>query len=163
MSDKKLQGQTEFTAKENIWMTVKYFLIVSTAGLIQMGAFNLLSWLVFHEGDSKFGWSYFIATVISIIWNYTVNRRYTFKSDTDVRRVLLYALLYNIIFVPLSTFGGQAVITRFSLGENQLLSNVVLLGIMMGNAVIEHIYQRLVIYRGKINTNDLAQKDEGAR
>ncbi|MCL2024069.1 MAG: GtrA family protein [Oscillospiraceae bacterium] len=159
MSTKKAQGQTEFTAKENIWMTVKYLFFVSTAGIIQIALFNLLRMFVFKDNENPFGWSYFIATVVSIIWNYTINRRYTFKSTVDYKRVLLMALCYNAVFVPLSTFGGQALVAWLNI-ENELWENAVLIGIMMSNAVVEYIYQRLAIHKGAINTNELAQTND---
>ncbi|MDR1805665.1 MAG: GtrA family protein [Clostridium sp.] len=157
MSDKSVKGQTEFTAKENIWITIKYFLIAASAGAIQAISFTILNEFVFHDQDNPYGWSYFIALVLSVLWNFTINRRYTFKSVANVPRAMLLVFAYYLVFTPLSIWWGVALTNAFS---QDWVEYVVLVGTMLVNGVTEYLYQRLVIYRGTINTNELAQKDK---
>ncbi|MDR0883691.1 MAG: GtrA family protein [Oscillospiraceae bacterium] len=154
MADNKPQGQTEFTAKENAWLTVKYFLIAASAGAIQLGSFTLLTELVFKDADNEYGWSYFISLVLSVIWNFTINRRYTFKSAANVPRAMALVFAYYLVFTPLSIWWGTALTNRFDVHWVIYATEI---GTMLVNGVTEYLYQRLVIYRGTINTNELAQ------
>ena len=59
---------------------IKFVLFSTSAGIIQMGSFALLNELS--------GWSYWpcylISLVLSVLWNFTLNRRFTFQSASNV-------------------------------------------------------------------------------
>ena len=97
--------------------------------------------------------------VLSVLWNFTFNRRYTFRSDASVARSMLLVALFYAVFTPVSTWWGHALTTA---GWNDFL---VLAGTMVINFVTEFLYQRFVVYRNRIDTNDVArrasQKAEG--
>jgi len=151
------EEQVKLTTKENIWITAKYFFFVSTAAIVHIAAFTLLRLFVFNEADSSYGWSYFIALLISVTYSFTINRRYTFKSISNITRGMLLILLYYLISAPLVIFGGQVL---SNLVETEWFEWLIMMGTMMINSVIEYIYQRLVIHKGTINTNELARKDK---
>ena len=96
--------------------------------------------------------SYLTALVLSVLWNFTFNRRYTFRSVENISKAMSLVFLYYVVFTPLSTWWGQALT---NLGWNEYL---VLLGTMIINLLTEFLFCRFVVYRGQINTNDIARK-----
>ena len=139
----------------SVWQVVKFTLFSISAGLIQIAAFTLME-TVFHL---PYWPSYLTALVLSVLWTFTFNRRYTFRSDASVARSMLLVALFYAVFTPVSTWWGHALTTA---GWNDFL---VLAGTMVINFVTEFLYQRFVVYRNRINTNDVArrasQKAEG--
>ena len=133
----------------SMWQVVKFTLFSISAGLIQIAAFTLME-TVFHL---PYWPSYLTALVLSVLWNFTFNRRYTFRSDASVARSMLLVALFYAVFTPVSTWWGHALT---SAGWNDFL---VLAGTMVVNFVTEFLYQRFVVYRNRIDTNDLARRD----
>ena len=136
------------TSKADLWQIIKFTLFSASAGVIQVASFTVLE-TVFHL---PYWPSYLTALVLSVLWNFTFNRRYTFRSDADVKRSMLLVGLFYVVFTPLSTWGGDALTKA---GWNDFL---VLALTMLLNFVLEYLYQRFVVYRNTIDTNDLAQK-----
>ena len=132
----------------SVWQVVKFTLFSISAGLIQVAAFTLME-TVFHL---PYWPSYLTALVLSVLWNFTFNRRYTFRSDANIPRAMALVFLFYVVFTPLSTLGGNALTDA---GWNEYL---VLALTMLLNFVTEYLYQRLVVYRRQIDTNDLAKK-----
>ena len=139
----------------SVWQVAKFTLFSISAGLIQIAVFTLME-TVFHL---PYWPSYLTALVLSVLWNFTFNRRYTFRSDASVARSMLLVALFYAVFTPVSTWWGHALTTA---GWNDFL---VLAGTMVINFVTEFLYQRFVVYRNRIDTNDVArrasQKAEG--
>jgi len=134
----------------SVWQMIKFTLFSISAGVIQVGSFAVLETL-FHL---PYWPSYLTSLILSVLWNFTFNRRYTFRSDADVTRSMLLVALFYVVFTPLSTIGGDALTKA---GWNDFL---VLAITMILNFVLEFLYQRFVVYRGKIDTNDVARKAE---
>ena len=132
----------------SMWQVVKSTLFSISAGLIQIAAFTLME-TVFHL---PYWPSYLTALVLSVLWNFTFNRRYTFRSDASVARSMLLVALFYAVFTPVSTWWGHALT---SAGWNDFL---VLAGTMVVNFVTEFLYQRFVVYRNRIDTNDVARR-----
>ena len=132
----------------SVWQVVKFTLFSISAGLIQVAAFTLME-TVFHL---PYWPSYLTALVLSVLWNFTFNRRYTFRSDASVGRSMLLVALFYAVFTPVSTWWGH-VLT--SAGWNDFL---VLAITMAVNFVTEFLYQRFVVYRNRIDTNDIARR-----
>ena len=132
----------------SVWQVVKFTLFSISAGLIQVAAFTLME-TVFHL---PYWPSYLTALVLSVLWNFTFNRRYTFRSDASVGRSMLLVALFYAVFTPVSTWWGHALTTA---GWNDFL---VLAGTMVANFVTEFLYQRFVVYRNRIDTNDVARR-----
>ena len=138
------------SVKKEIVRTVKYTLFAASAGIIQIGAFTLLN----EIGHLNYWLSYLIALVLSVLWNFTLNRRYTFKSASNVKRAMLLVFAYYLVFTPLSTY-LEHVLTD-TLGWNEYLVTVIN---MLINFVTEFLYQRLVVFRKTIDTNDIARRE----
>lgn len=132
----------------SVWQVVKFTLFSISAGLIQVAAFTLME-TVFHL---PYWPSYLTAMVLSVLWNFTFNRRYTFRSDASVGRSMLLVALFYAVFTPVSTWGGHVLTTA---GWNDFL---VLAITMAVNFVTEFLYQRFVVYRNRIDTNDVARR-----
>lgn len=131
--------------------TVKYVAIAASAGVIQFVSFTLMNELI--------GWnywiSYLIALVLSVIWNFTFNRKYTFKSASNVPKAMALVFAYYCVFTPLSTLNEHYLTTR--LGWNEYLVTIIN---MLLNLATEFPFQRFVVFRGSIDTNELAKKQE---
>ena len=138
----------EHKAVTSVWQVVKFTLFSISAGLIQVAAFTLME-TVFHL---PYWPSYLTALVLSVLWNFTFNRRYTFRSDASVGRSMLLVALFYAVFTPVSTWWGHVLTTA---GWNDFL---VLAITMAVNFVTEFLYQRFVVYRNRIDTNAVARR-----
>lgn len=135
---------------KNLWQMIKFTLFSISAGVIQEGLYLIL----FNALGLSYWFSYLVSLVASVLWNFTFNRRYTFRSDADVKRSMLLVALFYVVFTPVTMLGGQWLVNR---GLN---GNVVQIGTMLLNFVLEFLYQRFVVYRGRIDTNDVARRAE---
>ena len=144
MEDTERQEQVTLTKKQNIMQAVKFLLFSCTAGIIQTIAFTLLNELAHFE----YWPAYLIALVLSVVYNFTVNRAFTFKSAKNVPLAMAQLFAYYLVFTPLSTWWGDA-LTR--IGWNEY---VVLFGTMVINLVTEFCFSRFVIYRKSMYTNE---------
>lgn len=128
--------------KKEIFRTIKYFMISASAGLIEMGSFTLFTQL--HLGPY---WPrYLVALVLSVLWNFTLNRKYTFHSNNNVPLAMLKVAAYYAVFTPLSTILGQHLV---DLGVNDY---IVTIGNLLINGVTEYLYQRLFVFGASIDS-----------
>lgn len=135
-------------AKAEAWQALKFTLFSISAGLIQIGSFSLLRSALGMEQWS----SYLISLVLSVLWNFTFNRRYTFRSDANIPRAMALTALFYVVFTPLSTWWSQALVNA---GWHDY---VVEIGTMLINFVTEFLFQKFVVYKGSIDTNDVARR-----
>ncbi|MBP3208749.1 MAG: GtrA family protein [Oscillospiraceae bacterium] len=136
--------------KKEIWRAVKFTLFSASAGIIEFVSFTLLNEFTF--------WSYWpcylIALVLSVLWNFTLNRKFTFRSANNVPLAMLKVALYYAVFTPLSTILGNYLVEKLLWNEYLVTAiNMIL------NFVTEYLYDTFVVFRGSIDTNDLAKKD----
>ena len=123
--------------------TGKFLLFSCSAGLIEPGSFALFN-EVFHWPH----WAaYLTALVLSVLWNFTLNRKFTFQSANNVPQAMALVLLYYCAFTPLSTLLGSYLAD--TLHWNEYL--VTFLNMVL-NLVTEYVYDRLVVYRGAVDT-----------
>ena len=146
--------------KSELWQAAKFTLFSVSAGIIQIGTYTLF-YEVFHWAP----WlAYLVSLILSVLWNFTFNRRYTFRSDADIRRSMLLVALFYVVFTPLSTWWTAALtgvnpFTNAQTSQEPLVNNyIVEAGTMLINFVTEFLYQKFVVYRGTIDTNDRARK-----
>lgn len=120
-----------------VWRIAKFVFFSASAGVIQMGSFALLNELS--------GWSYWpcylISLVLSVLWNFTLNRRFTFKAANNLTVAMLKVLGYYLVFTPLSTLLGSFLAEQ--LGWNEYLVTAVN---MLLNLSTEYLYQRFFVY-----------------
>ena len=120
-----------------------------SAGVIEILSFTLL--------DQFTGWRYWpkylIALVLSVLWNFTLNRKFTFQSANNVPKAMLLVALFYLVFTPTTTVLGDFLAER--VGWNEYLVT----GLNMAlNLSTEYLYDRFVVFRGTIDTNDRAKK-----
>jgi putative flippase GtrA len=120
---------------------VKFTLFSISAGVIQLGSFALLELFI------KSYWvAYLISLTLSILWNFTFNRRYTFKSAANVPIAMAKVFGFYLVFTPLSTFLGN-------LAEKAGVNDFLILAVtMIANFVLEFLFCKFVVYRKSENT-----------
>ena len=127
--------------KQSFWQVVKFTLFSISAGIIQVGSFALMEIFI------KDYWvPYLVSLVLSILWNFTLNRRYTFKSAANVPVAMAKVFGFYLVFTPLSTWLGHLAEGR---GANDFLILVVT---MLSNFVLEFLFCKFVVCRGKEDT-----------
>lgn len=127
--------------KKEVWQAIKFTLFSVSAGVIQIGSFALLEIFV------KDYWiPYLISLVLSILWNFTLNRRYTFKSAANIPVAMAKVFGFYLIFTPLSTYLGSM---AEAMGTNDF---IILAVTMASNFVLEFLFCKFVVYRGKEDT-----------
>lgn len=141
--------QSKLTKKQTAIQALKFFLFSVSAGVIQTLVFTALTELT----DWTYWPCYLPALVLSVLYNFTLNREFTFKSAANVPVAMLKVAGYYLVFTPLSTWWGQAL---SDIGWSEYL---VLFLTMAVNLVTEFLFTRFVVYRNQINTNARAQKE----
>ena len=129
---------------------IKFALFSISAGIIQILSFTLLNELTSLPEHI----SYLIALVLSVLWNFTFNRRYTFQSAGNVPKAMLLVALFYCVFTPVSTWVEK---TLVAMGWNEYLVTALN---MVANFVTEFLYDKYVVFRGTVDSNDLAQKNK---
>lgn len=139
----------KLSKKENTVQVIKFTLFSISAGIIETLTFTLLN-AVFHLPYMP---CYLTALVLSVLWNFTLNREFTFKSANNVPLAMLKVGCFYLVFTPLSTWWGTALTNA---GWNEY---IVLFGTMAVNLTTEFLYDRFFVFRGTMNTNDRARND----
>jgi len=127
--------------KKQLWQAVKFTLFSLSAGIIQIGSFSLMELFI-----REYWIPYIISLALSIVWNFTWNRRYTFKSAANVPVAMAKVFGFYLVFTPLSTWLGHL---AEAAGVNDF---VILLLTMVANFVLEFLFCKLVVYRGREDT-----------
>ena len=140
--------------RKELLRSLKFLLFSISAGVIEMVAFSLLNELT--------AWSYWpcylIALVLSVLWNFTLDRRYTFQSASNVPKAMALVFAFYCVFTPLSTWLGHYLADV--LGGNEYLVTAIN---MVSNFVLEFLYDRFVVFRDSLDTNSVAKKAEEKR
>lgn len=121
---------------------VKFTLFSISAGAIQLGSFEILDKLV----KWRYWPCYLISLLLSVLWNFTLNRRFTFQSAANVPVAMLKVLAFYAVFTPLSTVGGDYLVE--SLGWN---ADLVMVLSMLLNFVLEFLYQRFFVFNKNLD------------
>ncbi len=137
--------------KKEVLRALKFVMFSASAGIIEMGVYALLNELT--------SWSYWpcylIALVCSVLWNFTLNRKFTFQSASNVPKAMMLVFLFYCVFTPVSTILGNY------LAETLHWNEYLVTGINMAlNLTTEYLYDTFVVFRGSIDTNDRAKKQK---
>ena len=135
--------------KNELIRTVKYALVAASAGIIQMGTFAIFESVL----KTTYWMGYLVSLILSVLWNFTLNRRYTFKSAANIPAAMLKVLAYYAVFTPLSTLLGNYLAE--TVGWNGYVVEIIC---MLLNFITEFLFQRFVVFRNSIDSNDLAKK-----
>ena len=131
--------------------TIKFVLFSISAGVIEFGTFTLL--------DSVTEWSYWAcylpALILSVLWNFTLNREFTFRSANNIPVAMMKVAAYYAVFTPVTTILGNYLAE--TCGWNEYV--VTILNMVL-NFVTEYLYDRFVVFGKSIDTNSRAQADK---
>ena len=130
--------------KKEFMRAFKFTVFSLSAGLIEMGSFSVIRLLV----DWPYWPCYLIALILSVLWNFTLNRQFTFQSANNIPIAMAKVAVFYVIFTPLSTIGGNYLVE--SLGWNDF---VVMILTMLLNFVTEYLYDRFFVFGKTIDTN----------
>ncbi len=135
--------------KKELIRTLKFIGFSISAGVIEIVSFTLLN----EFAGLPYWPCYLIALVLSVIWNFTLNRQFTFQSANNVPVAMAKVFAYYCVFTPVSTILGNYLAE--TLGWNEYLVT----GLnMLANFVTEYLFDRFVVFRDSIDTNERAKK-----
>ena len=130
-------------SKKEIIRTIKFTLFSISAGIIEILVFTILTKFT----NLNYWLCYLPALIASVIWNFTLNREYTFKSSANIPLAMAKVFLFYLIFTPASTIIGN------SLVEKLLWNEFLVTGInMLCNFILEYLYDKYFVFRGSIDT-----------
>ncbi len=137
------------TRKEVI-RTLKFIAFSISAGVIEAGTFTLLT-----EFTGMLYWPrYLIALVLSVLWNFTLNRKFTFQSAGNVPKAMALVALFYLVFTPATTLLGNY------LADTRMWNDYLVTGInMVLNLSLEYHYDRFVVFRDLIDTNIVKESE----
>ena len=123
--------------------TIKFTLFSISAGAIELGLYELLTWIT----PWNYWPRYLIALIASVVWNFTLNRNYTFKSANNIPIAMAQVFGYYLVFTPITTIMGNYLVEK-------LLWNGTLVTIinMLLNFITEYLFDRFVVFRDSIDT-----------
>lgn len=129
-------------ANKELLRTIKFTLFSISAGAIELGSFALLNELMHLD----YWVSYLVALILSVVWNFTLNRKFTFKSANNVPFAMLKVAAFYCVFTPLSTLLEKYLT---GLAWNEYLVTIIN---MVLNFVTEYVYDRFVVFGKSIDT-----------
>ena len=130
--------------RKELLRSLKFVLFSASAGIIQV-----ISFALFEEVFQWTHWlSYLLSLILSVVWNFTLNRKFTFYSANNIPIAMLKVVVFYAVFTPLSTW-WTAVLTGAKVGWNEYL---VLALTMLVNFVTEYLYDRFIVFGKSIDT-----------
>lgn len=159
MNMKKEEKKTPLTKEEKrkeFWRTIKFILFSISAGVIEFSSFSLLTLIPYLALKENYWIPATISLVLSVIWNFTFNRKFTFQSANNIPIAMLKVIAYYIVFAPLSIWLAQMYLID-TLGWNEFIVKGV---VMLVNFITEFLYQRFLVFGKTIDTNEIAQKQK---
>ena len=139
--------------KKELVRTLKFVGFSISAGVIEIVTFTLLN----EFAHLPYWPCYLIALVLSVIWNFTLNRKFTFQSANNVPVAMAKVFAYYCVFTPVSTILGNYLAE--TLGWNEYIVTALN---MVANFVTEYLFDRFVVFHNSIDTNERARKKEQA-
>ncbi len=127
--------------KKQVIQAFKFLLFSISAGVIQISSFAILEIFI-----KSYWFPYLISLTLSIVWNFTLNRNFTFKSAANVPIAMAKVFGFYLVFTPLSTWLGSIAEQH---GGNDF---VILIITMLCNFVLEFLFCKFVVYRGQEDT-----------
>lgn len=152
----------KLTKKQQFLQFLIFTGFMISAGVIQFVTTGLLStWTGLMSEDSGYYWiAYLVGLVLSVIWSFTFNRKFTFKAANNVPLAMCLVLLYYCAFTPLSTFGANAIVNAWKdaagAGWDKNYEMVITASMMLINFGTEFIWDKLVVFNQKVTDKILS-------
>lgn len=133
---------------KSLKQAVKFTLFSISAGIVQVVAFTLLEELPLRLFGVTLGYwpCYLPALILSVVWNFTFNRKFTFQSAAHVPTAMLKVALYYLVFTPVSTVLGDLASARFGITAGSAGDYIILAVTMLVNFVTEFLYDKYVVF-----------------
>ncbi len=146
------------TKMKEFWRVLKFTIISISAGLIQIGVYALIRLIAPFPEESwqDYVVAYTPSLLLSVIWNFTINRKYTFKSANNVKVAMLLVLAFYAVFTPLSIILGAVVVGAVA---TESIGDIVFVVTLLLNFVLEFLYTRFVVYRNSCDTAGQKQEE----
>ena len=171
-NETKEQPQEQKSLKKDILQFIKYACFAASAGAIQVGSFTLMNEVLVktdfiqslmqnHEGFARvmqndYGPIYLIALILSVLWNFTFNRKFTFKAANNIPIAMLKVFGYYLVFTPVSVVLGNYFTAKYA---SFTAIEYIVLGItMIINMVTEFLFQKFIVFRNAENTAQRKEK-----
>ena len=145
------------TKKQEVWKFFRFLFFSLSAGGIQVGVYTLFSEVC---KIPNYWVAYLPALIMSVLWNFTINRKFNFKSVSNVQAAMLKILIYYSVFTPASTLWGDA-LSKTKVNMNaDLWGYIILIGTMAVNFVTEFCVYRFWVYRKSINSSAAGKREQ---
>ena len=131
--------------KRELIRKIKFTLFSISAGLIEIGSFTLLNKFT----NLPYAPCYLIALILSVLWNFTLNREFTFKASNNIIKAMSLVALFYLIFTPTSTIIGNYLVENLKWNEF-----IVTLINMSCNFILEYLYDKYIVFKGSIDTKN---------
>ena len=128
--------------KKEIVRVIKFVFFSISAGIIEIVSFSLLTELT----PLPYWPCYLTALVLSVLWNFTLNRKFTFQSANNVPIAMLKVALFYAVFTPVTTIGGNYLVEE--LGWNEYLVTGLS---MVLNLTTEYLYDRFIVFKDSLD------------
>ena len=135
--------------KKEVIRTLKFVIVSASAGIIELAVFTLMN----EFTGLKYWPCYLTAMLASVVWCFTINRRYTFQSTKNVPRAMAMVFAFYLVFTPASTILGNYLAE--TLHWNEYLVTALNMAL---NLSLEYLYDTFVVYRNEMDNNDVAAK-----
>lgn len=130
--------------KKKEFIRMSKFLIFSiSAGVIEAAVFALLNELT----ELPYWPCYLSALILSVVWNFTLNRQFTFKAANNIPVAMSKVAAFYVIFTPITTIGGNYLVE--TIGWNEYLVTAMN---MVLNFATEYVYDRFFVFGKMIDT-----------
>lgn len=163
---------SEKSNKKNILQFIKFALFSASAGIIQVASFTLMNEVILKMNfiqnamqsngtfgkimQNEYGPIYLIALLLSVLWNFTFNRKFTFKSAANIPIAMLKVLAFYAVFTPVSVLLGNYFTSKYA--DVAVIEYIVLACTMATNMITEFIYDKFVVFKGSENTSEKNNK-----
>ena len=145
---KNMENEKKIKDRSELIRTIKFVLFSISAGAIELASFTVMYEVLHWE----YWVAYLIALVLSVVWNFTLNREFTFRSASNVPIAMLKVAAYYVVFTPLTTLLGHYL--EGTCGWDGMI--VTILNMVL-NFVTEYLYQRFFVFGKSIDTNERAR------
>lgn len=146
----------EQNKKKEVWRATKFTLFSISAGVIEFVSFSLFILLPGYSKERFYWLAALGSLILSVLWNFTFNRKFTFQSAKNVPIAMMETLSYYIVFAPLSIWLAQIYLID-TLNWNELLVKA---AVMVINFVTEFLFQRYVVFGKTVDTKPIKKEKE---
>ncbi len=145
----KEENNDKNSKNENLMQTLKFVIFSGSAGAIQLLTETILLEIC-HFDDLGLVWlASTIALILSVLWNFTFNRKFTFKDASNITIAMLKVAAFYVVFTPL-----QLLWTHLLVDKNGANEYLILAMTMIINLVSEFFYQKYFVFKKPASTSD---------